>query len=565
MCLKEILRDKFIENVFRPLHHTKDGTRHNVLVLDAFATKIISSCFAMTEIFQEGVMVVEDLSKRREPFPNIDAIYIMKATRDSIDRLSLDFTSKTGQYRHIHLFFLNSCPDDLFRRLSKSCVSKRIRTLKELMISYCPLESQVFLTDDVKSEIDGDISEIASGIASFCANLDVYPLLRYRSDFGRSAELCYRVEQKLDELMKFNPKMGIETDAQLIIVDRNFDLLTPLLHDVTFQSMCADLLGVEAPVCTLTSASGEKKEVVLDDDEWNATKHMHIASVLSRVAEKTREAQKTARAKSPMKCSLRALGETVKRLPMQQKKVDKISIYVQLAENCMREFNKGLNEICIIEQDLAVGYTTEGAPIRDISIMSRMSPILVPIAIENPTKLSEATRVRLILIYLLTIGAQTEEHCETLMRLSQIGDYYYPMIWNMMKRAKKSEFRVKKKSVATYDGKFATNRWQPMIFDVIREIFEEKLDEKQFLYMGRRPIAKKHEMAKSARFGTNGEMAKKFENRKKLILFIAGGITYSEMRAIYELTRQQTDWIVYLGSNRVLTPNKFLENVRCDP
>ena len=78
----------------------KQNDKWKILVLDRLSTRILSSCCKMTDIMQERITLIEDLTKKRQPITNMEAIYFITPTEHSIARLLDDFREPTKpQYK----------------------------------------------------------------------------------------------------------------------------------------------------------------------------------------------------------------------------------------------------------------------------------------------------------------------------------------------------------------------------------------------------------------------------------------------------------------------------------
>lgn len=467
-----------------------------------------------------------------------------------------------------------------------------------------------------------DLRFIARNILNVCVTLEEFPLIRYyrgpalgplavpktraeqeqvqssrwrvalggRSDTPEEDNLCkilaLMVQGEFDDYKRANPDFPPQTgrpQAVLFLTDRSFDLAAPLLHEFTYQAMCNDLLPIQDGTkyrYKFQSSEGvyEDMEATLSETDavWTDLRHMHMREAIDKLmADFNRFINENAEFSGQGAATLNDMKDMLANLPQYQEQREKFSLHLNMAQECMDIFQKQqLPLIGVVEQNCATGVTAEGKTPK--TLVEEMVPLL------DGDGVTSMNKVRVIALYILYRDGVPPEDLRRLFQHARLSQKEQDavnalaMLGARLTRQTGDRDRSKKlKQKNNPEEEYELSRYRPLVHTMLEEHCSGKLDASLFPYVREPPPPASTPAArvatpqpvtslrsarpnwhKAARTGAPAE-----QQRQRLLVFVAGGMTYSEMRAAYSLT-EQLGRDVYIGATHTWYPEWFLDDLK---
>ncbi|KAJ3019493.1 vacuolar sorting protein VPS33/slp1 [Thoreauomyces humboldtii] len=522
--LKDIMKKRILDDMIRSV---QPANRWKIIVVDPKSIKILNNACRMHDILEENVTLVEDITRKRQPYPGKEAIYFISPNETCIQRLIDDFPAqpppgkeaKKGEtagprmYAVGHIFFTSALSDALFNKIKASPAIGYIKTLKEMNVDFLAYESQVFTFDQPNSALPlyspiregsrhNEISQIAKKIASTLATLGEYPYIRYYASPTSTVPaiplyVAQAVKSELDELARqdtdFPPASSPYKRSVLIITDRTLDMISPIVHEFTYQAMMNDLLvlkdgkyiykpdpgdlpsAAEADALQTKNVSASLDE---NDPIWMLIRHWHYADAVeyirttfnkflteNRAASSAMEREGGGAEPSGGIESLKHMKETLSSLPQFQEMKGK---------------------------DLATGETSKGRAIKFTQTMIDMVP-----ALDSPT-VTSTDKLRLLMLYIIAQNGIEDDERRRLLGYAKLSLEESQAItnlsyWGVRMGKEKGEKDAKgkyayhvhgKKRTKGEDGEaFDLSRWTPVLKSVLEDQISNQLDTTLFPWL----------------------------------------------------------------------------------
>ncbi|CBH13993.1 syntaxin binding protein 1, putative [Trypanosoma brucei gambiense DAL972] len=601
--------------------------KYKVIICDTPSAVVLNSFARMNDLMEHGVALVEDLKKKRQPLICLPAMYFFDPNDESVERIIDDWEEK-DPYKEVHLFALGTTPDSYMQRLARARVAQRVTGFKDMMLNFLVPERLVFhfnMQNDLSRlmlpmqspQCESFLSEAAARLTQVLHAMGGgIPVVRAQ---GRSQSCEVFSRLLLDELAKLaisvpNFENGVDDDGVgsskpvLIILDRSFDTVTPLMHHRTYQCLLEDLMPLENDmyVQKFETRSGERstRELSVDEEDpyWCQYRHRFFAECMEEFPAELKKLHNenphlvNTREASP---SITELSNVTRVLSTFQKDQGRLSVHIDI---CTKIFNlyreQCLDVVCEAEQDIAAGrksFKTNFETVRHI--------------IKDPAVPRD---VRLRLLLLLSAATDTSEYSEakkqTLIKQSELTE-----VAGAFSKLEQLTSRVGKLNPEGRNAKSSAEK-DPFItqtYQIMEALAGNKLDTADYKYVTRsdessgdvtsntapsggantkkslrvalgssalwsdkgsaisdtlssaseKPLAAiaalpplpkaVHDLAGTGNVGGRS-------SKQRFVFFVLGGITFSEIRAAHEATKKLGCEFI-IGGTSLLRPNEFVK------
>ncbi|CAI6090888.1 unnamed protein product [Clonostachys chloroleuca] len=575
------------------------------LVVDTESKKIIDNAVKEDDILNNNIATIEKIEDRREPNPEMEAIYILSPEPHIVDCLLADFDRR--RYKCAHLLWTSLIDPSLRRKIDDFPGVRQLRASSNtLFIDFYPREASlltfrdpwsfpILYHKDCDSLVATHLKTLAQKIAGVCITLGEYPKVRYwrpREQHWDAAVLCTHlasfVQQELDTYAHWNNNFPPQTgrpQASLIITDRAMDVVAPLVHEFTYQAMAHDLLPVkEGDKITYRTTinkgmpDAEEKDLELSEKDklWVENRHRHMKDTIDKLMGDFRkfiEENPHFTNENADTTSLSAIRDMLAGLPQFQELKEAYSLHLTMAQECMNIFqNNKLPDIAAAEQTMATGLDEDYK--KPKNVLDSVVRLLDEESISYPD------RLRLIVLFVIYRNGVILEDVKRLLAHASLPQADSAVLENLRALGCQSLRRDVKEPVseptvlfpkdtknAQFSEEYSLSRFDPVLKDVIDATARGVLDQIDFPFV--KPPSDPNEDMLLAQGGSLRAGRPNWasggrrppEKRQRILVFMAGGATYSESRACYQVGNERAREVI-LATSHMITPQLYIRQLR---
>lgn len=411
--------------------------------------------------------------------------------------------------------------------------------------------------------------------------LMIRPTIRYSK-----SGLCSSVAKRVYEAQK-KESTPTKCNATLLIVDRSIDIQAALLHESTIEALVCDVIdGYDLATDTITSKGVDNdppKQRLLHDAGFHKLKYVHFLDARKQLNQdleafaKQHESLSKVQRGQGAELEVQDMVAAIRAVPEFQEQYHSFESNVTIIKEIMTELerrnvivqkrtdNKFQQNVGTIESELATGITDSAKETKVISMTSMLTTFF-----RASPELPSEIKIRLIMLYvaLFEVNGQSQDAiidaaglCQSdramVRKFSEIG--LCSEVSKSGLRRTKSQLNLAKKDLNNQTNVIA--RFTTRLKTLMERAIDNLLDTENFPGFGGENVTPNTTSMDGRNWGWKNVNAGG-SDKAKLIVFVVGGVTLSEIRDANLLMKTQSKCDIVIGGTSILTPNTLIQSLR---
>ncbi|KAJ3115817.1 vacuolar sorting protein VPS33/slp1 [Physocladia obscura] len=361
-----------------------------------------------------------------------------------LEKLSL-FSKRASKPDSVALYFVTPSADAQTRIVDDAkALESRVFHLGETDALHT-----LFSHDSIDS-LDIHIEDLAYKFFDVLTAMNVDPIIQYHDPAGSKRSLSARMGILLRVLLDQHKEEELKQDKEypeptpydhhgpptVIIVDRSIDLVSPVLHSLSFQAAVHDSFPVEESAAIQGGKNlvfhveqEGKEDVIMDETSpvFNTLRHLFYSQAIDEYKKALKKIEDFTKNSTIDEMKEKVLYVT----EVASTKEQLASLLILMTELVAEiENRRQLLDMAAVEQDLATGKSVEGATTVRKSTIKKIKEIFAAqdeLISPEYQVLKEQDRWRILLIFALTFGQINEPDFQDLFAASKVNKEDYPI------------------------------------------------------------------------------------------------------------------------------------------
>lgn len=386
--------DSYFKQLFvNPKGDPSVTAKAKVLLMDSHTTSAISMCYTQTQLLMNDIVLIDLINNcgSLKSMSHLNCIIYIKPTKDSLSYVEKEL--RAPHFGGYELYLNSTISKGQLEEVAKADEFEVVSKVMELFQDYLIVNSNLF---QVSLSQENNIIEEANSLSTLLLSIGKCPIIKYDEsslDLKKlSSEILYGINSNSNNNLFEDLNKTTDVPPMLLLLDRKFDLITPLVTPWTYQSMIHELIGIKNNVVAIRETGEQLVLSETQDAFFHESMYLNYGDLTDKFQSYVEKYKKQTKQSSIENLKTQNLAE-LKRLltsfPEFKKLLNNILKHLSIITELDKQITEqNLWEVGELQQIILGDFENH------LAIKEKIMELL-----ENP-KISVSNKIKIILIYI---------------------------------------------------------------------------------------------------------------------------------------------------------------------